>query len=260
MIGLDLSYEYGGPAGLRELLASPNLTRLTYLNMSRNFLADVGAEVVATSPVFPRLTHLSLADNEITPTGVSQVLSRVTTDRSALRWLNLRGNALSRGTWAEAALSWLPPWMPVALRLSLEGQLGRYRLAKPEPDAAPLRRLKRAKLPPDFAAWVKALDISQPAQLVAVLRANALPADVQRAFVAMCGRRIEWAIRRFDPKTAVPRLPVATDPKGLADLVQVVLHTVRQPTSEHALWLRDWLLRFLEQHAAGTLDAEGRTR
>ena len=262
VVGLDLSGEHVSSVGLREFLASPHLTRLTYLNLGNNDLNDAGADVLAESPVLKRLHFLSVARCGLTPSGVSRLLSRITTDAPGLRWLNLRGNPLSPGNWAEVVLTWLPSRMHPALRLSLEGQLGRYRVTKPEPDPGPLPRLKAAsaKLSPDFAGWVKALDISKPAQLVAAIGTNLLPADVHQAFAAVCGRRYEWVCRRVDAGVAVEKLPAATGPKGLAELVREVLCVTLQTPTDDALWLRDWLLRLFELHAAGTLDPQGRTR
>ncbi|HUR52693.1 MAG TPA: hypothetical protein VMZ71_01085, partial [Gemmataceae bacterium] len=223
---------------------------------------DTGAGILAESPVLSRLLSLGVARCGITSSGVSRLVARIATRAPALRWLNLRGNPLSPGNWVETVLSYLPSKMHPALRLSLEGQLGRYRITKPEPDPGPLPRLKAAsaKLSPDLAAWVKALDISKPAQLAAAVGTNPLPAEVHRAFAAVCGRRYEWVCRRVDAGTAVEKLPAATGPKGLAELVREVLYVTLQTPTDDALWLRDWLLRLLEHHAAGTLDPQGRTR
>jgi hypothetical protein len=178
-------------------------------------------------------------------------------------------------------LNWLPSKMPAALRLSLESQLGPYRITKKEPEPGPLPRLKAvaAKLSPDFAAWVKALDVSKSAQLVAALRANPLPAEVRQAFVAVCERCLEWVVRRElrgEQGLPVPRL-AGPGEKDLAEFVDAVLRfawevrkrslgTVRnidlrlKAAPNDPVWYRDWLLRLFEQHAAGTLDPEGRTR
>lgn len=276
VVGLDLSREHISSVGLRELLASPRLSRLSYLNLADNLLADAGADVLAESPLLKRLQFLGVARCGITSGGVSRLLSRV---GPGLRWLNLRGNTLAPGDWADALLGRLPSKAHPALRLSLEAQLGRYRLTKPQRDPGPLPRLKAtAALPPEIASWVKALDITTAAHFVAAIGANQLPADVRRAFVKVCERRVEWVARREwrgAPAMEIPR-PAATDPQPLAEYVRRVLDFTwkgqvhreagtkpnrrTKSTSNGTLWLRDWLLRLFEHHAAGTLDPEGRTR
>lgn len=280
VVSLDLTRGTVSAAGLREFLASPHLTRLHSLNLGDNGIGDAGADALAESPLLSRLRYLGVARNGLTPSGVSRLLSRLATGAPALQMLNLRGNPLSPGNWAERVLDALPPKMHPALRLSLEGQLRKYRLTKPPPDAGPLPRLKAAKLPPEFAAWVKALDVTTAAGLVAVLGRNPLPAEVHRAFAAVCGRRVEWSVQRElrgERVLPVPEL-AGPGPKELAEFVQDVgrfaVHArevgMKVPPNTKrgkkdarpnlTTWLRDWLLRLLEHHAAGTLDPEGRTR
>jgi uncharacterized protein (TIGR02996 family) len=262
VVCIDLSRETIPPEIFRQFIASPHLTRLTSLNLSDNPIGDDGADALAAWPGLHHLTHLSLAGTNLSPAGVSRLLGVLTASRvPQLQWLNLRRNRLTKGNWADTVLAWLPPRTPARLRVSLEGQLGRFRTAPPPADPGPLPRMKAASgYTREAKALVAAFDIATARQFVAALKAHPLPAELHRAFAALCARRLEWYRHRHHAGEPLPDVPPADDPTGLAERARVVLDAAGSTNDLVAVWLRDWLLRLFERHLSGSLDPEGRTR
>src|SRR5262249_8200439 len=60
--------------GLRVLLGSPHLGRLTWLDLSHCYLTDQGAEQLARSPLLARLTYLNLGSNLLSTAAVQRLL------------------------------------------------------------------------------------------------------------------------------------------------------------------------------------------
>ena len=71
-----------GHAGVEALAASPQLARLTTLDLAENQISEAGARALAASPHLTRLTTLELGANQIGDAGVQALAASPPTWRT----------------------------------------------------------------------------------------------------------------------------------------------------------------------------------
>lgn len=243
---LELNRQQLTTGVLQTFLASPNLTRLSGLNVSWNNLGDEGVRIVVNSRVFPQLHFLNLSHVGMTQEGLRFLLNALTRlENLPLRHLVLRGAP----NVSPQDLPPLPEAIAHTVRQSIEQRF--------DPQGRPARRseirrlhLMRPTLPEELRRWVDWLHAHGALSFAAGLEQLPIPEELGQAFVAVCRRRVQWKALRF----GVASIQGQT-------LVELVFHLIQNSDPEgEATALCDSFLDLYQRHLRGELPPDGRTR